>query len=112
MHYPKTRILSFSPIRTLRLKSEVATGNAMHTQTDLARFVVAEKHTGYLFTEKYNQAKHHNFLNSCVHLSVAYNFVRQSCPTEIRFPDVLADFDDILALAVAGVDSSSFRCYQ
>jgi len=39
----------------LNLKDKVVTGDAMHTQTDLARFLVEEKQADYLFTVKGNQ---------------------------------------------------------
>lgn len=42
-------------LQPLDLKGKVVTGDAMHTQTDLARFVVEEKQADYLFTVKDNQ---------------------------------------------------------
>jgi predicted transposase YbfD/YdcC len=38
------------------LSAKVITGDAMHTQTDLARFLVEEKQADYLFTVKDNQS--------------------------------------------------------
>ena len=43
-------------LQPLNLKGKVVTGDAMHTQTDLARFVVEEKQAHYLFTVKDNQS--------------------------------------------------------
>ena len=43
-------------LQPLDLKGKVVTGDAMHTQTDLARFVVEEKQADYLFTVKDNQS--------------------------------------------------------
>ena len=43
-------------LQPLDLKGKVVTSDAMHTQTDLARFVVEEKHADYLFTVKDNQS--------------------------------------------------------
>ena len=42
-------------LQPLDLKGKVVTGDAMHTQSDLARFVVEEKQADYLFTVKDNQ---------------------------------------------------------
>ena len=42
-------------LEPLDLNGKVVTGDAMHTQTDLARFLVEEKHADYLFTAKDNQ---------------------------------------------------------
>jgi hypothetical protein len=43
-------------LEPLDLKGKVITGDAMHTQTDLARFVVEKKQADYLFTVKDNQS--------------------------------------------------------
>lgn len=43
-------------LQPLDLKGKVVTGDAMHTQSDLARFVVEEKQADYLFTVKDNQS--------------------------------------------------------
>jgi|TARA_B100000959_G_C14726130_1_gene518988 predicted transposase YbfD/YdcC len=43
-------------LEPLDLKGKAVTGDAMHTQTDLARFLVEEKHADYLFTVKDNQS--------------------------------------------------------
>lgn len=42
-------------LEPLDLDGKVVTGDAMHTQTDLARFLVKDKHADYLFTAKDNQ---------------------------------------------------------
>ena len=50
-------ITSAKPLlQPLDLKGKVVTSDAMHTQTDLARFVVEEKQADYLFTVKDNQS--------------------------------------------------------
>jgi predicted transposase YbfD/YdcC len=43
-------------LEPLNLKGKVVTADAMHTQTELARFVVEEKQADYLFTVKDNQS--------------------------------------------------------
>lgn len=43
-------------LEPLDLKGKVVTGDAMHTQTNLARFLVEKKKADYLFTVKDNQA--------------------------------------------------------
>lgn len=43
-------------LEPLDLNGKVVTGDAMHTQTDLARFLVEEKHADYLLTAKDNQS--------------------------------------------------------
>jgi hypothetical protein len=43
-------------LQPLDIKGKVFTSDEMHTQTDLARFVVEEKHADYLFTVKDNQS--------------------------------------------------------
>jgi hypothetical protein len=43
-------------LEPLDLTGKVVTGDAMHTQTDLARFLVEEKQADYLFTVKDNQS--------------------------------------------------------
>jgi predicted transposase YbfD/YdcC len=42
-------------LEPLNLKDKVVTGDALHTQKDLARFLVEEKQADYLFTVKDNQ---------------------------------------------------------
>lgn len=42
-------------LEPLDLKGKVVTGDAMHTQRDLARFLVEKKHADYFFTVKDNQ---------------------------------------------------------
>ena len=42
-------------LEPLNLKGKVVTGDAMHTQRDLARFLVEKKHADYFFTVKDNQ---------------------------------------------------------
>jgi len=42
-------------LEPLNLKGQVVTGDALHTQKDLARFLVQKKHADYLFTVKDNQ---------------------------------------------------------
>ncbi len=42
-------------LETLDLKGQVVTGDALHTQKDLASFLVQEKQADYLFTVKDNQ---------------------------------------------------------
>ena len=42
-------------LETLDLKGQVVTGDALHTQKDLARFLVEDKKADYLFTVKDNQ---------------------------------------------------------
>jgi len=42
-------------LEPLNLKDQVVTGDALHTQKDLARFLVQEKQADYLFTVKDNQ---------------------------------------------------------
>lgn len=48
---PAARLL----LEPLDLKGKVVTADAMHTQKDLARFLVKEKHSDYCFTVKDNQ---------------------------------------------------------
>jgi len=48
---PTARLL----LETLDLKGQVVTGDALHTQKDLARFLVEDKKADYLFTVKDNQ---------------------------------------------------------
>ena len=43
-------------LQPLDLKGKVVTADAMHTQTDLARFIVEKKQADYLFTVKDNQS--------------------------------------------------------
>ena len=43
-------------LQPLDLKGQVLTGDAMHTQIDLARFLVEEKQADYLFAVKDNQS--------------------------------------------------------
>ena len=43
-------------LQPLNLKGKVVTADAMHTQSDLARFLVEEKQADYLFTVKDNQS--------------------------------------------------------
>ena len=43
-------------LETLDLKGQVVTGDALHTQKDLASFLVEEKQADYLFTVKDNQS--------------------------------------------------------
>jgi predicted transposase YbfD/YdcC len=43
-------------LEPLDLKGKVVTGDAMHTQTSLARFLVEKKKADYLFTVKDNQS--------------------------------------------------------
>ena len=43
-------------LEPLDLKGKVVTGDAMHTQTKLARFLVEKKEADYLFTVKDNQS--------------------------------------------------------
>jgi len=42
-------------LETLDLKGKVVTADALHTQKDLARFLVKDKKADYLFTVKDNQ---------------------------------------------------------
>jgi hypothetical protein len=42
-------------LEPLDLKGKVVTGDALHTQTDLARFIVEKKQADYFFTVKDNQ---------------------------------------------------------
>jgi predicted transposase YbfD/YdcC len=42
-------------LEPLNLKDQVVTGDALHTQKDLARFLVKDKQADYLFTVKDNQ---------------------------------------------------------
>jgi predicted transposase YbfD/YdcC len=43
-------------LQPINLKGKVVTADAMHTQTNLARFIVEEKQADYLFTVKDNQS--------------------------------------------------------
>ena len=42
-------------LEPLNLEGKVITGDALHTQRDLARFLVEKKHADYFFTVKDNQ---------------------------------------------------------
>ena len=49
-------------LEPLELRGRVVTADAMHTQKDLARYIVEEKGADYLFTVKDNQATMHKLL--------------------------------------------------